>query len=96
MEKVGQSKNRNQKYFENFSREIVIKNVVKKEDPICFDVGAHIGESVVFFNKLFNNPLIYSFEPSPKSFEILKNNNYKNNICFNYAISNITGSTVFY
>ena len=96
MEKVGQSKNRNQKYFENFSREIVIKNIVKKEDPICFDVGAHIGESVVYFNKLFNNPLIYSFEPSPKSFKILKNNNYKNNICFNYAISNITGNTVFF
>jgi FkbM family methyltransferase len=89
MEKVGQSKNRNQKYFEKFNREIVIKNLVNKEDPICFDIGAHHGESV-------NNPLIYSFEPSPKSFEILKNNNYKNNICFNYAISNITGNTVFY
>ena len=96
MEKVGQSKNRNQKYFENYNREIVIKNIVKKENPICFDVGAHIGESVLYFNKLFNNPLIYSFEPSPKSFKILKNNNYKNNICFNYAISNITGNTVFY
>jgi len=96
MEKVGQSKNRNQKYFENYNREIVIKNIVKKENPICFDVGAHIGESVLYFNKLFNNPLIYSFEPSPESFKILKNNNYKNNICFNYAISNITGNTVFY
>ena len=96
MEKVGQAKNRNHRYFENFNREIIIKNIVKKEDPICFDVGAHIGESVVYFNKIFHNPLIYSFEPSPKSFEILKNNNYINNICFNYAISNITGNTVFY
>ena len=34
MEKVGQSKNRNQKYFENFNREIIIKNIVKKEDPM--------------------------------------------------------------
>ena len=79
MEKVGQSKSRNQKYFENYSREIVIKNIVKKENPICFDIGAHIGESVLYFNKLFNNPLIYSFEPSPKSFKILKNNNLRLN-----------------
>jgi len=96
MEKVGQSKIRNQKYFEKFDRGTVIKNVINKKDPICFDIGAHIGESVVYFNKLFNNPLIYSFEPSPNSFEILKKNNYKNNLCFNYAISNMTGNTVFY
>jgi len=96
MDKVGQSKNRNQKYFKKFSREIVIKNIVNKEDPICLDVGAHNGESVVYFNKLFNSPLIYSFEASPTSFEILKNKNYKNNFCYNYAISNITGNTVFY
>ncbi len=96
MEEVGHSKNSNQKYFEKFSREIVIKNIVDKENPICFDVGAHNGESVEYFNKLFNEPLIYSFEPSPKSFEILKNKNYKNNICFYYAISNTTGNTVFY
>ena len=42
MDKVGQSKNRNQKYFKKFSREIVIKNIVNKEDPICLDVGAHM------------------------------------------------------
>ena len=96
MEKIGQSKSRNSQYFERFNRGKVIKSLIAKENPVCFDIGAHHGESVVFLNQLFKEPIIYSFEPSSKSFDILKNKKYKNNTCFNYAISNKTGIDVLY
>lgn len=37
-----------------------------------FDVGANKGQSIKFFGQVFNNPRIYAFEPSPRTFESLK------------------------
>ncbi len=49
-----------------------------------FDIGAHKGESIEYFNKYLEIDQIYSFEASPLSFNILKNklpklkSNFKN------------------
>ena len=45
---------------------------------------------------VFEKPLIYSFEPSPKNFDALINKNFTDNICFNLAVSNYTGESFFY
>lgn len=45
---------------------------VYKEEPIVFDVGAHIGD---YTKKILNkipNARIYAFEPNPSTFNILK------------------------
>ena len=39
-----------------------------------FDIGAHKGESIQIFLKNFNVNEIYSFEPIPETFEILRTN----------------------
>lgn len=43
-------------------------------NPVIFDVGAHIGQTAVKYNKLFPAARIYSFEPFKASFEMLQVN----------------------
>ncbi len=40
--------------------------------PTIFDVGANKGQSIKFFAQVFDNPKIFAFEPSPKTFGFLK------------------------
>ena len=96
IENVGKSNSRNKEFFKKFDKARIIKQNIKKENPVCFDVGAYQGQSVQYLKNLFDKPLIYSFEPSLKNYQIIKNKKYKDNICFNMAISNFTGETVFY
>lgn len=52
-----------------------------------FDVGAHNGESIERFKKIFPNSTIYSFEPIKKLSEELKKKYQSSNIkIFNYAL----------
>ena len=75
--KCGDSDKRNKKYFETFSKTSYFQKLIfneihddnislEGEDKIIFDVGAHRGESVTFFNQIFPLAQIYSFEPIPK------------------------------
>lgn len=51
---------------------LIIKNVVKTGDHVI-DIGAHIGLMSVVLGKIVgNNGKVYSFEPSPLTFSILK------------------------
>lgn len=63
-----------------------------------FEVGAHFGETVMIYNKLFNKPAIYSFEPFLPSFEKLeKNVEMLSNVkAYNVALSNFTGEIDFH
>ena len=56
----------------NFLKKNHIKNF-----NIFFDVGAHKGESIKSFAKIFKIEEIYSFEPSPFNFNYLKANSIK-------------------
>ena len=62
-----------------------IKELLKKENPTIFDVGANIGDSIGRFQELFKNPLIYSFEPL-KKIQKIKNKETENIKCFNFAL----------
>lgn len=67
------------KNFEKLYRTLdhTIKYLIKNEDPVIFDVGAHTGESIIRFRNLFKNLNIHCFEPYTKSYNILKK--YENN-----------------
>ncbi|MEN9448048.1 MAG: hypothetical protein RJA25_1338 [Bacteroidota bacterium] len=62
-----------------------------KEDFVCLDIGANIGETTLNFAKLATKGKVYSFEPVPFLFERLKTNislnSFKNIQLHNIAIS---------
>jgi len=49
------------------------------ESSVVYDIGAHVGETVNFFNENRIPKKIYAFEPCIKNFEDLKNNTSKFN-----------------
>lgn len=63
-----------------------------------FDVGAHHGQTALAYNKLFDTPQIFSFEPFGESFTTLTNTvkSFDNIKTFNTALSNITGEVEFH
>jgi FkbM family methyltransferase len=61
--------------------------------PVIFDVGAHTGETVVQYKKIFPSAIVYAFEPFPDSFHVLqqKIQRVKETQCFNLGFSNASG-----
>lgn len=48
------------------------KFLIKKSEPVIFDVGANRGQSITRYKKLFLNPIIHSFEPNIDEINNLK------------------------
>lgn len=61
---------------------------------VIFDVGAHYGETALYYREEFPKAKIYSFEPVKKSYEILvKNTQHDKNIhCLNFALGEKPGA----
>ena len=55
----------------------ITKFIIKKSEPVIFDVGANVGQSIKRYKKIFENPILHSFEPSIDAVNILKEK-YKN------------------
>lgn len=78
------------------------ENVFKTDTktPFILDCGAHIGISVLSFKKQYSESEIIAFEPSPRTFELLKlnvkQNNLKNVTLVNAALSDKEGSASLY
>lgn len=96
MENVGESKSRNGEFKGKFTREKLLHQILKNEQPKIFDIGAHHGESVVFLKKVFPDAIIYSFEPDPESYSILSGTQIDGVLYFNLAFSDLDGETNFY
>ena len=47
---------------------------IKIDNPMLFDVGANVGQTIKDFNEVFKNGTIHAFEPTPSTIDILKNN----------------------
>ena len=73
-----------------------IKYLIKKDNPLIFDVGAHTGESIVRFRNLYKKSIIHSFEPSKKSFTILKKYENLETKINNFALGKINEMGKFY
>jgi len=65
----------------------IVKQAVKKGDVVV-DLGANIGYYTLLLSKLVGkNGKVFSFEPEPKNFALLKNN-VKTNKCSNVILEN--------
>lgn len=80
------------KIFAYFKKKLTNKKI------ILFDIGAHKGETIKFFNKNFYISKIFAFEPNRQLFKNLKNKFYKvKKIKFyNYGVGNKNTKQMFY
>jgi hypothetical protein len=51
-----------------------LPKILNTETPVLFDVGANVGSYTRLLHEAFPKATIYSFEPNPNTFEILKSN----------------------
>jgi len=94
--RCGETHIRSKEYYKNYSDEKMFSKLVNNERPIILDIGAHEGESVIFFKNIFKDCKIYSFEPFPKSYQKLKRLNYRDFNPINKAVSSKSGNKDFY
>lgn len=70
-----------------------------KESDVFFDIGAHYGYFSLLASALTGKSgMVFAFEPSPESYEILKENSkgYTQMNTYNYAVSDTESTLVFY
>ena len=70
----------------------------KNENLVIVDVGANEGQTINFFHRLNKKNFLYSFEPNPTLFKILKKK-YKNNKnvkLFQKGVSDLSTTRTFY
>lgn len=92
----GETHLRNETYNKNFSEAKFYKKLIKTEKPVIIDIGAHTGESVDFFSKIFPHAEIYSVEPDPKSYQKLVKNVSSNVRTYNVAVGSSNKTLSFY
>jgi FkbM family methyltransferase len=64
---------------------------------VLFDVGANIGQSIDAFRREFRSPIIYSFEPSPRTFpQLMRTHGEIVNRIEQIALSQNRGTMDFY
>ena len=85
--------------FEHNELKVLEERVFNKIDcsnSTCLDIGANIGNHSVFFANFFSN--IYSFEPYPDSYYLLKFNskNFNNIKTFNFGASDVDENQYMY
>lgn len=94
--RCGETHIRSEEYHKNYSDEKIFSKLIDNEKPIILDIGAHEGESVIFFKDIFKHCKIYSFEPFPISYQKLKVLNYEDFNPINKAVSSNSGVNDFY
>ena len=71
---------KNASYEENIKGIIIDQELIKK-DNLVFDIGANIGQYMLFFaDAVGSNGRVASFEPNPNAFKFLQLNKALNNI----------------
>jgi FkbM family methyltransferase len=73
-----------------------IKNLLKKDDPIIFEIGCADGTDTEQFLNQFSKIKLYAFEPEPDNLYTIKNKNFDKRFnLFEGVVSNINGSIDF-
>ena len=91
LKKIGFNISRVNNQIDPINFDELLKEKVNKQNPIIFDIGGHNGGSIKRFKKIFNKPIIHSFEPNKEVFQIMKKS-YQNDsqvFCNNFALGNI-------
>ncbi|HKZ67502.1 MAG TPA: FkbM family methyltransferase [Chitinophagaceae bacterium] len=95
------------RYYKYFKQDYELNNINFLNNQVekgmtVIDIGAHIGLlSTIIAQKVGNSGKVYSFEPTPSTFQLLQKtiaiNNHKEIIIpFNKAVSDKSGTTTFY
>jgi FkbM family methyltransferase len=102
----GEFDKRNKDYFQNYSKDSYFRKLLENkqknqdllinEDQVIFDVGAHGGESAKFFNQIFPQASIFSFEPIPKMVDKIRELKLENHKIEECALSNFNGTQNFH
>jgi len=68
-----------------------------KPNPVILEIGTHYGEDTVDMLKVFNDPMIYCFEPDPRNVKFLNNtlSQHSNVKLFDIALYNKNGEEDF-
>ena len=69
--KYQSNQDRTAEYFKNFDREKILKSLVPEVQPVIFDVGANLGQSLTEFKTIWNDSEIHCFEPQKECWDIL-------------------------
>jgi len=82
------NQDRTEEYLRVFNREIVIKSLIKKDNPIILDVGANIGDTLDEFKEWWPKSTIHCFEPQEECWESLdeKRNHYSDVFINKFAV----------
>jgi FkbM family methyltransferase len=64
--------------------------------PIIFDVGANRGQSIRFFQSVFDKSTIHAFEPSTEIFDMLAKYSGTDVTLHNIGLSSVDGTKQFY
>ena len=94
--KLGYDINKINKDFTNPQLEDLLKRKISKT-PIIFDVGGNKGQSVAIFKKIFEKPIIHTFEPIKSEFDQMYEK-YKSDLNVtlnNYALGEVAGEKKF-
>jgi FkbM family methyltransferase len=94
--KCGDTDKRNIIFQKKYSDERFLEKHIKKNNPLIIDIGAHVGESVVFFKSIFPSADIYSVEPDPDSYTKLLKLFPDTSKCVNAAIGKKTGKKTLF
>tara|TARA_B100000214_G_C23973502_1_gene631427 strand:+ start:144 stop:890 length:747 start_codon:yes stop_codon:yes gene_type:complete len=86
--KFGYDISRINKKYDIINFDELIAEKISEKNPVILDVGANTGQSVKRFKKIFNDPIIHSFEPNRDAFDIMKKNFKSDNkvFCNNFAL----------
>ncbi len=96
LDSVGEAKERNVQFKEQFDRRRLIRAAVHRSQPVILDIGAHRGESARFFRELFPAAFIFSLEPDPDSFKEMLAHQDFNHCCVNMAVSQQSGTATLW
>lgn len=78
--------------------ERILTYLIEDQSPTCFDVGAHVGETIDKFSAFFPNGKIWAFEPTYRLFNnlLLKYGDVNNLRIENFALSDFHAEANFY
>ena len=80
-----------------FDLEHDLRVLIDAPQPLVFDVGANVGQSIEFFQRTFPRGRIFAFEPDPDSFnELTRKYKDENLQLFQMALSNDEGDAQMY
>lgn len=71
LSRLGYQLRRNDRIMDGRNAYVDMQSLIIRKNPVCFDVGANIGQTVFKFHKYLDAPVIHSFEPSDATFEQL-------------------------